>query len=235
MIDPSALWAGATAVYGEAEMRRSYGELIPVPADRVMASEDGQVIHLADRPLTLLHTPGHALHHHCIWDPSSQGVFTGDTLGLCYRQMDLDTVADEHSEPFIILTTTPVQFDPDAMKASITRLLGLQPTRAYFTHFGSVHGQARLQAMGQRLIRETDVLVELARATHADHPGDARHEALVRALRQHYRAALLAHFQSGNADADVVQARVASAETLLTMDVTLNAQGLGIWLDKAMT
>ena len=32
MIDPSALVAGATAVYGEAEMARSYGVVTPVPA-----------------------------------------------------------------------------------------------------------------------------------------------------------------------------------------------------------
>ena len=35
MVDPSALIAGATAVYGAEEIRRSYGELVPIPAERI--------------------------------------------------------------------------------------------------------------------------------------------------------------------------------------------------------
>ncbi len=34
MLDPSALWRGATAVYGEAEMARSYGRVTAVDAAR---------------------------------------------------------------------------------------------------------------------------------------------------------------------------------------------------------
>ena len=35
MVDPARLVAGATAVYGEAEFARHYGELVPVPSGRV--------------------------------------------------------------------------------------------------------------------------------------------------------------------------------------------------------
>jgi glyoxylase-like metal-dependent hydrolase (beta-lactamase superfamily II) len=88
MVDPAALWAGATAVYGEAEMARSYGVVHPVPAERVSTSHDGQVLEWAGRQLELADTPGHARHHHCIWDPLTQGWFTGDTFGLSYREFD---------------------------------------------------------------------------------------------------------------------------------------------------
>jgi hypothetical protein len=37
---------GALAVYGQAEMDRSYGTLVPVPAERVVESEDGQQVPL---------------------------------------------------------------------------------------------------------------------------------------------------------------------------------------------
>ena len=37
LIDPTALYMGAKAVYGEAEMQRSYGRLVPVPAERAQA------------------------------------------------------------------------------------------------------------------------------------------------------------------------------------------------------
>ena len=80
MVDPAKLWAGALAVYGEEEMQRSYGQLLPVTAERAEASHDGQTIALAGRSLLLLDTPGHAKHHHCVWDAESRGWFTGDTF-----------------------------------------------------------------------------------------------------------------------------------------------------------
>jgi glyoxylase-like metal-dependent hydrolase (beta-lactamase superfamily II) len=36
MVDPSALWAGATAVYGADEMMRDYGEVLPIDIQRRM-------------------------------------------------------------------------------------------------------------------------------------------------------------------------------------------------------
>jgi len=88
MIDPSALWAGATAVYGPEEMACSYGEVVPVPAERVVASADGMTVEFGGRPLAVADTPGHARHHHCIWDEATRGWFTGDTFGLSYREFD---------------------------------------------------------------------------------------------------------------------------------------------------
>jgi NAD(P)-dependent dehydrogenase (short-subunit alcohol dehydrogenase family) len=117
MIDPAKLYAGALAVYGQAEMDRSYGALVPVPAARVRISGDGMAITLAGRALRLIDTPGHARHHHCVWDERSRGWFTGDTFGLSYREFDTD------AGPWIVPTSTPVQFDPEALARSIVRLL----------------------------------------------------------------------------------------------------------------
>ncbi len=39
LVDPSALYQGALAVYGQAEMERSYGQLVPVDASRVRATD----------------------------------------------------------------------------------------------------------------------------------------------------------------------------------------------------
>ena len=48
LVDPKALWLGALAVYGEEEMLRSYGKLVPVPAERVTETREGmQVLHQA--------------------------------------------------------------------------------------------------------------------------------------------------------------------------------------------
>ena len=112
MIDPQALYAGALAVYGQAAMDRDYGNLVPVPADRVQATEDGLTVELAGRPLHFIDTPGHARHHHCIWDERSRGWFTGDTFGLSYR--DFDTALGA----WILPTSTPVQFEPAPLRQS---------------------------------------------------------------------------------------------------------------------
>ena len=129
MIDPAKLIAGATAVYGEEEVARSYGDIVPIPAERVDIADEGHVVDLAGRSLLCLDTPGHAAHHICIWDAKSRNVFSGDTFGISYRELDSEKGL------FIFPTTTPVQFDPVALKASIQRLIALQPDGICLTHY----------------------------------------------------------------------------------------------------
>src|SRR5690606_38653332 len=42
MVDPSRLIAGSIAVYGEERYRQLYGELVPIPAERVRVVQDGE-------------------------------------------------------------------------------------------------------------------------------------------------------------------------------------------------
>ncbi len=214
LVDPSALWQGASAVYGAEEMARSYGQLQPVPTDRVDSSEDGAVVHLAGRPLRVAHTPGHARHHHCVWDAASRGWFTGDTFGLSYREFDTARGA------WIVPTSTPVQFDPTALEVSIRRLLAEQPQCMYLTHFGRVGDVPRLGALLLQLLAEMAALAERLRTTH-DAP--ARHQALKQAQLQLFTRSLREH---GCAFSD---ARIAE---LLAIDLELNAQGMAVWLDR---
>ena len=109
MVDPSALMKGVRAVYGDEVTARDYGDLVPVPAERVVATMDGFTIDLARRSLAFADTPGHAMHHHSIWDEQSRGWFTGDTFGLAYP--DVATSLGAH----VIPSTTPVQFDPGSV------------------------------------------------------------------------------------------------------------------------
>src|ERR1700761_4677571 len=88
MIDPSQLWAGASAVYGEDVMETTYGRLQPIPAERVIEAPDGHVVLLAGRPLLCLDTPGHARHHLSVYDERANACFTEDTFGLSYREFD---------------------------------------------------------------------------------------------------------------------------------------------------
>ena len=211
MIDPTQLWAGASAVYGEAVMQETYGRLTPVPAARVMEATDDVVIDLAGRPLRCLATPGHAKHHIAVYDARANVCFTGDVFGLSYR--DFDTA----NGPFILPTTSPVQFDPAALHASIDRLLALQPSAMYPTHYGRVEDVERL---GADLHVQIDAMVELARA--ADGNPD-RHVRLVETLTTLYASRAAAHGWYGGHDALI---------ELLEMDIELNAQGLEVWLDQ---
>ncbi len=211
LIDPAVLEAGTRAVYGDAEFERSYGALVPVDAARVQASADGMTVALGGRPLLLLDTPGHARHHHCVWDVASRGCFTGDTFGLSYREFDTP------AGPWQLPTTTPVQFEPAALRTSVARLLALRPERMYLPHFGMV---GDVQRLGAQLLEQVDAIVAIGERLR--HAGD-RHAALKQALLQMFRARLRA---LGSTMAD---ARIAE---LLKLDCELNAQGMAHWLDR---
>jgi glyoxylase-like metal-dependent hydrolase (beta-lactamase superfamily II) len=215
MIDPSQLWAGASAVYGEAVMETTYGRLRPVPAERVIEAPDGHTVELAGRKLHCLDTPGHARHHLSVYDERANVCFTGDTFGLSYRELDTA------QGPFILPTTTPVQFDPDALHASIRRLVGLKPDAIYLTHYGRVDNVTRLST---DLHAQIDAMVAIAHAaqqTNTD--AKQRHEAMKQALTELYTTRAQAHGWQGDR---------ATLLNILGMDIELNAQGLGVWLDS---
>jgi glyoxylase-like metal-dependent hydrolase (beta-lactamase superfamily II) len=211
MADPSKLWASASAVYGEEAMARNYGELVPVDPSRIVEAPEGFTLELAGRPLVFLDTPGHARHHFCIWDEASRSMFTGDTFGLSYRELASERGA------FILPTTTPVQFEPEALVASIDRLVGYLPVAMILTHYSRVTEIGRLAGDLRRQIGE---LVALGRAQDGKGGRGRRLRAGVEELclgwtRDH--------------GAPLTQAGV---RDLLAVDIELNAQGLEAWLDR---
>ena len=211
LIKPGRLLHSASAVYGADEVARTYGQVVGVPAERVLRTSDGMVLQLAGRPLTFLDTPGHARHHHCIWDERSRGFFTGDTYGLSYREFDTAKGA------WLMPTTTPVQFEPEALRHSVQRLLAYQPDCMYLTHYGRV---TEVQRLGQLLLEQMDAMVELALAL----PDDThRHAALMRGFGALYLQRLRDHGCS------LSDERIGE---LLAMDRELNAQGMAVWLNR---
>lgn len=216
MIDPSKLQAGATAVYGEAEFSKTYGDLLPVAAERVISPKDNETLTLGKRVLTFLDTPGHARHHFCVFDEVSQGFFSGDTFGLAYQELT------NENGPFLFPTTTPVQFDPDALKNSIQKLLSFNPKCMFLTHYGVL---PKPQDFGPKLVAQVDVLVALAKQVAQQcPPTDSTYVTkLTDTLMDHFLQNLKQHD---------CKLSVAEQWQVIKSDVTLNAQGLAVWMSS---
>ena len=211
MIDPSKLVAGSMAVYGETLYRQLYGELLPIPADRVITTTDGQRITVGRRTFEFIDAPGHARHHNCPIDLDHREAYSGDNFGICYHE--LDTVRGA----FMLPTTTPVQFEPDALHATIDRMLGYGLQRIYQTHFGPVSDLERLAADLHAAIVE---LVRIARE-HARAPD--RRERIEDDMFRYFSVKLDAHGYPGD---------LARRHEILDADVRLNTSGLEVWLDR---
>lgn len=209
MAEPSKLFAGVSAVYGPERAKALYGELIPVPVERIIEAGDGHELDLAGRRIRVFDTPGHARHHVCYFDTKSRSFFTGDTFGLSYRSLDVE------GRPSIFPTTTPVQFEPEAMHASIRRMEAEAPTAMYLTHYAQVTDVPRLAADLHRLI---DAHVAIAERHAAVEGRKDRIEADIWALVGEEAA------RNGWTVPEAEWRRI------LALDVELNAQGLDVWL-----
>ena len=195
-------------MYGDELYAQLYGEILPIARERIAIAQDGQRFEFAGRVFECAHTPGHALHHQAFVDHGATCIFTGDTFGLSYREFD--TAAG----PWIMPTTTPTQFDPSQLKASIVRLMQFRPRRLYLTHYSEVGQCSRL---ANDMYDAIDVFVRLARTAGFD----------LRRLRFEMRAwALTGLRQHG------VKLSDDAIDAVLGKDFELNAAGLAAWLKR---
>jgi len=208
LIDPGKLIVGTRAVYGDDLYAKLYGEILPIDRERILIAQDGQRFEFAGRVFESVHTPGHALHHQAFVDHGAVAIFTGDTFGISYREFDTAR------GPWIMPTTTPTQFDPAQLKASIVRLMQFRPRRLYLTHYSEVGQCARL---ANDMYEAIDDYVRIARASGAD-------QARMRfELRGWAHSSLRDHGCTMSTDA---------IDSILDKDHELNAAGLAAWLER---
>lgn len=211
MVDPAKLIAGTEAVYGVERTRELYGTIQPIDESRIVVPDDNQWIELNGREMQALFTEGHARHHYCLRDPASRGVFTGDSFGVSYRE--LDTVAGE----FIFPTSTPASFDPVEAHKSVDRIMGCNPERLYLTHYSRVTELDRLAAdMHVGIDAYVDMALELKESNEPL-------PAMQSAMYDYLSTRLIAHGYKGDDSA---------MRSALEIDVMLNAQGLMSWLQR---
>src|SRR5574343_1542487 len=209
MAEPSKLVAGVTAVYGAEYVENVYGDILPIPAERIIDAHEGLTLQLGGRELLMIDTPGHAKHHICIVDRQANAIFSGDMFGLSYREFDVD------GRQFILPTTSPTQFDPAEMHASIDRLMSFAPSAMYLTHYAQVHD---VPAQAEALRRRLDRLVAIAEQHAA--AGEGRHAAIKAGITAYLLSELRAHGCT-LPEAEIVE--------VLATDLELNAQGLAYW------
>jgi glyoxylase-like metal-dependent hydrolase (beta-lactamase superfamily II) len=212
LIDPSRLMAGTKEVYGEEAFAKYHGEVQPVAAERVIEAADGFKLDIAGRELVFIDTPGHAKHHFCVWDEYSMSFFTGDTFGIAYQEFM--TARGR----LLFASTTPIQFDPPALVASIEKLLTYHPQQMFLTHYGKLE---QVETAAKQLLQSIEQQVALARScVYTDERRQLELEAR-----------LMEYFLSELAEIDC-QLSVEQSRALLAADVALNAQGLLFWLNN---
>lgn len=158
LIDPSRLIESAKEVYGEA-FKKLFDPIVPIPESRIRSVEDGETLDISEgRTLTFYDTPGHAKHHLAIHDGLTNSVFTGDTLGTLYPTRFTG------GTELILPSTSPIDFDPNAMIESMKRIRELNADFIYFGHYGFSeqpdHVYHELSLWLDRFIRISDRVFE---------------------------------------------------------------------------
>ena len=215
MADPSKLWAATVEVYGLETATRNYGEIIPIAKERIIETPHEFTLSLRGREFTFYDTPGHAKHQVAIRDSRTGHLFVGDTCGLAY--MEVETDGKRYSFP----TSSPSQFDPEALHRSLDLIASLKPEAIYLTHYAQIREVPRIIGDLHRLI---DAHVAMARAIGATGVKGAERQARLMDG--------MAKIILGERDRHGWRLTDAQALEVFVIDHELNAQGLGIWLDS---
>ena len=212
MVNPEKLWASVISVYGEKEAENQYGQLIPVDENRVVAVGEGEVIRFQNRRLQIFDAPGHANHHIVIFDEKSKSFFTGDAFGIAYPEL-----TNENGE-FIFISSTPTQFEPVKFDATIKKILEQKPKSCFLTHFSKI---TNIEKNGYELLKQIDEYVTITQQVRNNHENQ----------QERIRVEL---FELLYKKAKKVNLNISKHEfgNLLSLDLSLNAQGLEYWNNK---
>lgn len=157
LTDPAKLLASASKLYGD-DMERLWGEVAPVPEERVRPLQGGERI----AGFRVAYAPGHASHHVAYLHEASGEAFVGDVGGVRVPPA-----------PFTVAPTPPPDIDVEAWNASLDTVADWAPEALCLTHFGRV--------------ADPEAQIELVRESLSRNAGRARgsnEEAFVAALEQ---------------------------------------------------
>ena len=151
LIDPKKLIESATRIFGN-DMERLWGEIAPVPAERMRILQDNDVVRIPPFEIRAISTPGHASHHHVYhWNDS---VFGGDIAGVRIG-------GGPPIPPFV-----PPELDVESWRESIAKIRALNAAHLYLPHFGEIAGSINdhLDTLDERVARWPEWFREKIRA-----------------------------------------------------------------------
>ena len=156
LVNPARLVSSVIAVQGEEIMMR-VGEVVPIEANRIQEIHDGDTIKLGDKQvLKFIDTPGHAPHELCIYESRNGGLFTGDAVGMYVAE-------GEVLQPL----SPPPDFDLELYINTLERLMRLNATTIYFSHFGISNKVPQNLQLAIDKLRIWDDIVEKAARENA--------------------------------------------------------------------
>jgi glyoxylase-like metal-dependent hydrolase (beta-lactamase superfamily II) len=210
LADPSRLVAGARMVYGE-QFDPLFDPIVPVPENRLIEKGEGGQLEIGPAcTLEFWDTPGHAKHHFGIYDPVSNGMFAGDTVGIRYQQLIPDGI------PLFLPSTSPNQFDPAAMQLAIDRFQAANFDVIYYGHYGMAsEPKEALRQAGEWLVE----FLEVAEDAFAEQQSPQELAARLQELVRTYLRSL------GVPDSHVVY-------SIIKVDMEVSAMGLLDYLSK---
>ncbi|MDM8000394.1 MAG: MBL fold metallo-hydrolase [Dehalococcoidia bacterium] len=138
LADPAKLWQASVKTLGDLALQ--YGDVEPVPEDRLVAADDLMAIDLgAGQNLEVHLTPGHAAHHLSLFDRRDGILIAGEAAGVC-----IDGA---------VRVATPPPFRLEETLSSIDRLIPLEPETICYAHFGAYGGAVgRLRLARSKLL-----------------------------------------------------------------------------------
>ncbi len=185
VVDTSKLLSSAGRLYGEENMGPMWGEVLPVPAERVHALSGGETLPFAGG-FRVAYTPGHASHHVAYLHEDSGRAFTGDVAGV--------RIPPSH---VTIAPTPPPDIDVEAWETSLDTIAAWQPTSLGLTHFGAVQDAAeQLDAVRASLRTFAALARNAGEATVQAAVKDAVARAADKTVAAAYEAAVPAHHVS---------------------------------------
>lgn len=154
MLAPEKLLRSAQRIYGD-QMETLWGEFLPVPQDKLVIVNDGQVVEVGGLRFTAFDTPGHAEHHHAYL--LEDLCFTGDIGGVRIPGF-----------PYLRVPMPPPELDLEKWHASIRKLRALPMRRIAPTHFGVFEDPQWQLDEVERELGETERWLETVMAAAPD-------------------------------------------------------------------
>jgi glyoxylase-like metal-dependent hydrolase (beta-lactamase superfamily II) len=125
LVDPERLWSSSQKVLGF--VSEIFGKPEPVPKERVIPVTEGTYDLGYGVKLSVTETVGHASHNLSFQESLNGGIFPGDAAGTYLPEFN------------VVVPTTPPPFYLDAALSSLDKLIKLEPTVLYFSHFGKAN------------------------------------------------------------------------------------------------